>query len=296
MINDFIYSVECEEDGATPNFSLFRSQSDISHGLHLDDSLFVVPPEPDEPFDRYQNGLELGSLEQPASPGPKREPEESKVSAEESAPRSDDVGVVTVSAEEKETAIPLEEGVGTRGRPGRKRQFTPEDDQQLINLVKTYGEAKWAIIARLMPGRNRKQLRDHYVNLLKRQSCTREFTPTEDSLILQLIKTEGRSWNKISTRLPGRSPAAIKNRYYSRLKRLLKCPRSRSYSVNGSESDARTPGESSSLLSESTEGGPNRGKDTIVKIKLPEKVLQRVLDAASKRMESVINPEVEHNN
>ncbi len=60
--------------------------------------------------------------------------------------------------------------LGTR-RPGRKRQFTPEEDQKLLELVRIHGEAAWAVIAKLMPGRNRKQLRDHYVNLLKGETC-----------------------------------------------------------------------------------------------------------------------------
>eukprot|EP00826_Nyctotherus_ovalis_P009598 TRINITY_DN12539_c0_g1_i2.p1 TRINITY_DN12539_c0_g1~~TRINITY_DN12539_c0_g1_i2.p1 ORF type:complete len:144 (+),score=36.91 TRINITY_DN12539_c0_g1_i2:564-995(+) len=65
-----------------------------------------------------------------------------------------------------------------------------------------------------MKGLNRKQLRDHYVNFLKNKSTSSDFSPAEDAFILTHVKRHGHSWKHIAAKLPGRSPIAIKNRYY----------------------------------------------------------------------------------
>lgn len=106
---------------------------------------------------------------------------------------------------------------------GRKRKFTAKEDLHLLQLVRFHGEANWSTIAALMPGRNRKQLRDHYVNFLRTgQTRAENFSPDEDIMIIQLVRAHGRAWNAIAGLMPGRSPLAIKNRYYAKLKRLGK--------------------------------------------------------------------------
>ena len=118
--------------------------------------------------------------------------------------------------------VQMEEDQHTKKKVGRKRKFTPEEDEQLINLVKVHGEAKWSRIAELMPGRNRKQLRDHYINFLKSKMSEKEFSPAEDAKLVQLLEVQGRSWNRIAQQLPGRSPISIKNRFYTKLKKTAK--------------------------------------------------------------------------
>ena len=105
---------------------------------------------------------------------------------------------------------------------GRKRLFSPEEDVRLLELVKQHGEAKWSLIAEKMHGRNRKQLRDHYINYLKLRVSDKVFSPAEDDLIMKLVKEKGNAWNDFTKEMPGRSPITIKNRYYTKLKRELK--------------------------------------------------------------------------
>eukprot|EP00829_Urostomides_striatus_P011870 TRINITY_DN3005_c0_g1_i1.p1 TRINITY_DN3005_c0_g1~~TRINITY_DN3005_c0_g1_i1.p1 ORF type:complete len:292 (-),score=62.62 TRINITY_DN3005_c0_g1_i1:138-1013(-) len=115
-----------------------------------------------------------------------------------------DIDFVTCSQQEKKKA-------------GRKRKFTPEEDELLLNLIKLHGESKWSVIAEQMPGKNRKQIREHYINFLSKRVTEKCFSPSEDMQILQLIESNGRLWNKIAEQMPGRTALAIKNRYYSKL-------------------------------------------------------------------------------
>lgn len=101
-----------------------------------------------------------------------------------------------------------------KGKPGRKANFTPEEDAQLEQLVKTHGETKWSFIASIMKKWNRKQLRERYINFIKGKSTAASFTPTEDAIVIDHIKNHGHMWKDLAAKLPGRSPIAIKNRYY----------------------------------------------------------------------------------
>ena len=101
----------------------------------------------------------------------------------------------------------------------KKKAYTADENKMLLKLVHIYGEKNWSKIAELMPGRNRKQLRDHYVNFLKKKLERTEFSAEEDDFIVSMVKKHGHSWKKIADALPGRAPIMIKNRYNSKLKR-----------------------------------------------------------------------------
>lgn len=107
-------------------------------------------------------------------------------------------------------------------REKRNRKFTREEDEKLKNLVKTYGEGAWSKIAEEMDGRNRKQVRERYINFLKKERVVTEFTPEEDATILQFVQENGRKWSSLAELLVGKTPIMIKNRYYAKLRRSLK--------------------------------------------------------------------------
>ena len=110
----------------------------------------------------------------------------------------------------------------TAKRYSKNRKFTKEEDERLRELVKLYGEGHWIKVAENMPGRNRKQVRERYVNFVKKERSFAEFTIEEDSLILDFVQTKGRRWILISNLLPGRTPIMIKNRYYAKLRHLTR--------------------------------------------------------------------------
>lgn len=96
-------------------------------------------------------------------------------------------------------------------------RFSPEEDEKLKKLVKCFGESSWSRIAKEMPGLNRKQIRDRYVNYLKKTRSVTEFTAEEDKTILRLVKEKGKCWSVISEELVGRTPIMVKNRFYTTL-------------------------------------------------------------------------------
>lgn len=100
-----------------------------------------------------------------------------------------------------------------------KKAYTGEEDMLIFQYVKKYGEKNWSKIAELIPGRNRKQLRDHYINILKKKRNKNEFTEKEDSIICSMVAKFGNSWKRIADKLPGRTPLMIKNRYNAILRK-----------------------------------------------------------------------------
>ena len=104
--------------------------------------------------------------------------------------------------------------IENKKKSGRKTNFTEEDNQQLSKFVEIYGDSNWSFIASLMKKWNRKQLRDHYINFIKGKSTASNFTKAEDTIIIQYVKKFGNKWKDIADKLHGRTPIAIKNRYY----------------------------------------------------------------------------------
>lgn len=115
-----------------------------------------------------------------------------------------------------------EEGLGKAARrrfviKKAVHRFSPEEDEKLKLLVKRLGESSWSSIAKEMPGLNRKQIRDRYVNYLKKERIVTEFTPEEDATVLRLVRERGKRWSWIADELVGRTPIMVKNRFYSTL-------------------------------------------------------------------------------
>lgn len=106
-----------------------------------------------------------------------------------------------------------------RIRPGIvKGSWTGEEDNQIIELVTKFGK-EWSKIARFVPTRNGKQIRDRYVNVLDPGVQKDKFTLDEDQKILHYYKTYGPKWAYIVKYFPNRTADMIKNRFHSSVKR-----------------------------------------------------------------------------
>lgn len=77
--------------------------------------------------------------------------------------------------------------------------------------MKTYGK-DWNRIAQELGTRGRNQAKNRFVNYLSDSIENAEWTHEEDRLILEMVKKVGRKYKIISTKLPGRSPAQVRNR------------------------------------------------------------------------------------
>ena len=65
-------------------------------------------------------------------------------------------------------------------------------------------------------------LRDKYVNFLSPDINRDDWTLEEDSKILELVGKYGTKWKKIQSEMSSRTDNQLKNRFYGRLRVLLK--------------------------------------------------------------------------
>eukprot|EP00357_Protocruzia_adherens_P031818 CAMPEP_0115004196 /NCGR_PEP_ID=MMETSP0216-20121206/19055_1 /TAXON_ID=223996 /ORGANISM="Protocruzia adherens, Strain Boccale" /LENGTH=584 /DNA_ID=CAMNT_0002370131 /DNA_START=68 /DNA_END=1822 /DNA_ORIENTATION=- len=101
-----------------------------------------------------------------------------------------------------------------------KGPWTVEEDKKLIEWVKREGPHKWSQCSQYIPGRNGKQCRDRWYNNLNPEIKKGGWNQEEDNLIFQLYHKFGSQWSKIATFFNGRTENAIKNRFYSTLRRI----------------------------------------------------------------------------
>lgn len=107
--------------------------------------------------------------------------------------------------------------------PGQGKNCTwrPEEDAALLTWVKAHGPYYWTGCSRFVKGRNGKQCRERWKTVLDPAHRSENWTLAEDSLIADLYYREGLKWDRIAPHFPGRSENAIKNRFYSRIRRQL---------------------------------------------------------------------------
>ena len=107
-----------------------------------------------------------------------------------------------------------------RGNPNTKKNaWTAEEDLTLARIVEECGPGRWTKVAQQLPGRMGKQCRERWFNHLAPEVKKGEWTAEEDRLIMTSVRDHGTRWSHIVKLLPGRSDNAIKNRYYSAVRK-----------------------------------------------------------------------------
>lgn len=79
-----------------------------------------------------------------------------------------------------------------------KGPWTKDEDEKVIELVRTYGAQKWSVIAKHLPGRIGKQCRERWHNHLNPEIRKDAWTKAEDRLILSLHRQMGNKWAELS--------------------------------------------------------------------------------------------------
>ena len=115
-----------------------------------------------------------------------------------------------------------------------KQGWTRHEDETIINMVQTQGQ-KWSAIAAALEGRTDDAVRNRYLRLKKKKiehgdgyagEMSLEdlestdtvkkgdmWTRAEDERIMSAVADHGLKWQEIAQQLPGRSAAAVQNRY-----------------------------------------------------------------------------------
>lgn len=96
----------------------------------------------------------------------------------------------------------------------KKRKFTQEEDEKLRELVQDHGQKQWDVIARNFTDRTARQCRDRWKHYLS-PSVTpkKDWTITEDRLLLQCTQKYGAQWAALVKFFPGRTDINLKNRW-----------------------------------------------------------------------------------
>lgn len=102
-----------------------------------------------------------------------------------------------------------------------RRNFTKEEDERLITLVKFYGIKNWEAISNMMPFRNVRQCKDRYNNYLSPEINLKPWTKEEDLLLIKKFNEFGQKWVQISQFFKGRSDNNVKNRWYNHLRQMV---------------------------------------------------------------------------
>ena len=102
----------------------------------------------------------------------------------------------------------------------KKGNWTEEEDKLLLEWVEHRGPTNWTECSKNINGRCGKQCRERWVNALDPRIKRGNWEEKEHTMIFDQMKTNWSSWTLISKKLPGRTENAIKNYFYSSIRRL----------------------------------------------------------------------------
>ncbi|KAK1714282.1 Homeodomain-like protein [Colletotrichum lupini] len=96
----------------------------------------------------------------------------------------------------------------------KKGRWTAEEDQTLLSAYARMGPA-WHDIALLIPGRKDDQCSKRYMDILSPKVKDRlsGWSPQEDEVLREGVRTLGHRWSALSAKLPGRPPLTCRNRW-----------------------------------------------------------------------------------
>ncbi|KOO22409.1 myb family transcription factor, partial [Chrysochromulina tobinii] len=115
----------------------------------------------------------------------------------------------------------------------RKQAWKTHEDARLLELVELHGASNWSRIAAELPSRIGKQCRERWHNHLSPSVKKESFSEDEDRAIMEAVAAHGTKWAHIVKLIPGRTDNAIKNRWNSTTRRMLRIQRRCGGSVPG---------------------------------------------------------------
>lgn len=115
----------------------------------------------------------------------------------------------------------------------RKQAWTADEDAKLHELVTRHGPSNWSRIAADLPSRIGKQCRERWCNHLSPAVKKEGFSKEEDDNIMRAVAEHGTKWALIVKLIPGRTDNAIKNRWNSTTRKMVRVQRRCGGSIPG---------------------------------------------------------------
>jgi hypothetical protein len=102
--------------------------------------------------------------------------------------------------------------------PVHKQPFTSEEDQVILDFVRSNGAKNWNFVASELENRTPKQCRERWHNHLDPSIQKGPWSPEEDQLLAEKQAVLGNKWAEIARFLPGRTDTLVKNRWNTSVK------------------------------------------------------------------------------
>ena len=101
-----------------------------------------------------------------------------------------------------------------------KGPWSAHEDQLLMKWIEVHGPKNWARCAETIKGRNGKQCREHWNNSLNYNILKGQWSTEEDLFIMVFYAKLDKSWKKMIPLFKSRTENAIKNRFFSQLRKI----------------------------------------------------------------------------
>lgn len=112
----------------------------------------------------------------------------------------------------------------------KRKKWSKEEDAQLSSIVKSHGrDINWEVISKEIEKfeqkRSAKQCRERWIYHLNPELRKEKWTKGENKELLHLHEYLGSKWKDIAEKFPGRTDNAVKNQFFSLVRRSLRTAR-----------------------------------------------------------------------